>query len=383
MPTSALLHALRSALAGGWLLAATSFAADSAPPARVLEVGLGYGHGCARLEKGQVRCWGRNLWGQLGRSEGERSLVPVEVPGLPRAERLAVGGNHACILTGERHVFCWGYNHRGQLGQPPSAVEFSARPLRLPQLTGTLHLALGGSHGCAVMKGGAVYCWGDNLYGQLGDGQGHSRPVHGPLRELPPVTQVTLGDQHGCATTQQGEVWCWGGNAYGQLGDGTREDRARPAPVPGLAGATQLSLGYSHSCARVREGRVLCWGVNMDGQLGDGSRLTRLTPVPLPLQSAAEVAAGSNHGCALLDTGRVACWGSQGLGRLGDGIASALKQRLEPFTLSLQNIAHIAAKGDHSCAVSRDGRLYCWGSNEQGMLGTGTEEDASVPTEVR
>jgi alpha-tubulin suppressor-like RCC1 family protein len=244
-------------------------------------------------------------------------------------------------------------------------------------------LALGGSHSCAVLEDGSVRCWGDNLFGQLGDGTRKGRPAPAPVPQLPSSSHVALGDQHTCAITRQGEAWCWGGNAYGQLGDGSQMERTQARKVAELAGVSQLALGYSHSCALLREGRVRCWGVNLDGQLGDGSRVSRLTPVPLPLERVAEVAAGSNHSCARLTSGGIACWGSQGHGRLGDGVISGLGRRLEPFVLPLRDVVRISANGDHTCAITGNGLLSCWGKNVQGMLGIGSEEAASTPTPVR
>ncbi|SET00835.1 RCC1 domain-containing protein [Stigmatella erecta] len=377
-----LANLLKRLLLGGWILASLPISARGEAPVRFVEVGLGYGHTCARLDTGHVLCWGRNNWGQLGRSDREKSLVPVEVVGLPLAERLVVGGNHNCILSRERQVLCWGYNHRGQLGRLASTVISSARPVQV-QLTGVVDLALGGSHGCAVLEGGAVSCWGDNLYGQLGHHQDSEGSIPSRVSLLPPSRTVALGDQHSCALSSKGEVWCWGGNAYGQLGDGLKTNRENPAPVSGLSAVNQLSLGYSSTCALLRNGRVNCWGLNTDGQLGDGSRLTRLSPILIPLKQVAEVAVGSNHGCARLTNSRVACWGSQARGRLGDGVTSPLGRRFTPFVLPLRGITRVVAGGAHSCALDQSGALFCWGSNEHGMLGINSGAEVEGPTRIR
>jgi hypothetical protein len=160
-----------------------------------------------------------------------------------------------------------------------------------PPLTGVQALALGYNHGCARQSDGKVRCWGDNASGQLGDGsiEFSSTPV--TVRQSPggsPLTNVvdlSLGGEHSCARLSNGEVQCWGDNAYGQLGDGTTQDRSTPVAVlqspneSPLTGVVDLTLGVYHSCAQRSDGEVRCWGYNGEGQLGDGTTQQQLTPV--------------------------------------------------------------------------------------------------------
>ena len=187
-------------------------------------------------------------------------------------------------------------------------------------------VAAGNGHTCAVTSAGVVWCWGANWAGQLGDGTNTSRltPVSVSPR-LPPldVIAVTAGDGHTCAVTRAGAVWCWGDNRAGQLGDGTTTTRPTPVAVSGLGDSVVVAVaaGWGHTCAVTSAGAVLCWGSNADGQLGDGTTTDRLTPVVVSGlgNGAAAIAAAPRHTCAVTCAGGVWCWGWNGSGQLGDG----------------------------------------------------------------
>jgi hypothetical protein len=152
----------------------------------------------------------------------------------------------------------------------------------------------------------------------------------GPPRDLgtdggmPRVTGLAAGGFHTCALLEDGRVQCWGWNVFGQLGDGTTMGRSTPVTVTGLSGmATALEAGDRHTCALLEDGRVQCWGHNGLGQLGDGTTMHRSTPTTVTGLSgmATALEAGGAHTCALLADGRVQCWGRNDDGQLGDGTA--------------------------------------------------------------
>jgi hypothetical protein len=144
----------------------------------------------------------------------------------------------------------------------------------------------GDRHTCAVVSGGSLFCWGDNTRGQLGDGTTMQRSSpHGVCADytcsspIYGVTQVTGGDVHTCARLAHGAAFCWGNNAYGQLGDGFTTDRSTPTEVQALTPAVAaVSAGDGHSCALTVAGAVRCWGNNAYGQLGDGTAGNRAVP---------------------------------------------------------------------------------------------------------
>ena len=249
-------------------------------------------------------------------------------------------------------------------------------------------VAGGNEHTCAVTTGGAVWCWGANWGGQLGNGTSMPRltPVEVSPR-LPPldVTAVAAGDGHTCAVTREGAVWCWGDNRAGQLGDGTTTWRPTPVAVSGLGDSVVVALtaGWAHTCAVTSAGAVLCWGSNADGQLGDGTTTNRLTPVVVSgLGSGATVvSAAARHTCAVTSAGAAWCWGWNGSGQLGDGTTTAA---LTPVAVSYlgSGVAGVTTGHLHSCAVTGAGAVWCWGSGGAGQLGDGTRTDALTPVSV-
>ena len=132
--------------------------------------------------------------------------------------------------------------------------------------------------------------------------------------------QSDAGGSHTCAVRADGTVACWGDNSYGQLGDGTNVDSTAPVAVTGIANAISISSGFNYTCAARSDNSVACWGANGSGQLGDGTIVDSSIPVTVTgLTNATSVAAGSSHTCAVRSDDSVACWGANGSGQLGDG----------------------------------------------------------------
>jgi alpha-tubulin suppressor-like RCC1 family protein len=272
---------------------------------------------------GAARCWGNNWDGQLGDGTTTRRPLPVPVRGLRRGVvAIAAGYSHSCALTTAGAVWCWGLNSSGQLGDGTTAGRTT--PARVRRLPGSAAaLSAGALHSCAVTAAGAARCWGENGAGQLGDGSTGDRLLPVAVRGLRGVTGgIAAGGLHGCAVSTAGAARCWGANSEGQLGDGTTAGRPTAAavrPLPGMTAA--VAAGEMHSCARSAAGVVHCWGNNWEGQIGDGSTGNRLTPVEvtgLP-GGVAAIGLGARHSCAATSAGQLWCWGKNISGQLGDG----------------------------------------------------------------
>ncbi len=359
------------------------FSASATVPAT--SIAAGGSHSCARTSGGGAKCWGWNQKGELGNgTSGPNSWPPVDVVGLSRGVRaVAAGEGHSCALTSGGGVKCWGWNDSGQLGDGTT----SDRPAPVDVVglsSGVTAITARDLQSCALTSGGGVMCWGDNRWGQLGDGTTTRRLTPAAVSGLSGgVTAIATGGVQSCALTTGASVMCWGDNRNGAVGDGTTTRRLTPVAVSGLSGGvTAIATGSLHSCALTTSGGVRCWGRNSSGQLGDGTTSDRLAPVDvLGLSSGVTaIAAGAIHSCALTTGGGVKCWGDNEGHELGDGTTSNRSTPVDVSGLS-NGVTAISAGFVHSCALTRTGGVKCWGYN-YGLLGDGSSLERSRPVAV-
>lgn len=283
---------------------------------------------CAVATDGTVRCWGYNDSGQVGDNSIGGSRVPSLVMGMSGAVQIAVSRSHACARRNDGSMRCWGGNTSGQLGDGTMISKLAAIS-DVMGLTGVARVTTGGNT-CAHNAAGMGWCWGDNTHGQLGDGTTNSALVPKPM----PVTNVRrtgpasfsvppVSGAYTCAIVGTGEVWCWGDNAFGQLGNGTMTDSPSPVQATGITNAVELTMGRWHVCALLATGRVSCWGRNLYGEAGDGTASPRSTPADVGLADVLAVGAGGFHSCALNQANELYCWGLNSSGQLGDGTLTA------------------------------------------------------------
>jgi alpha-tubulin suppressor-like RCC1 family protein len=374
-------------------------APKGAPLSGVWSIAAGSAHTCAVTEQGRVKCWGWNSARQLGSTQLRVGLdvwpYVVDVDDLTGVSAITAGDAHTCALTLAGEVKCWGYNADGQLGTttvselrsgvvPPVAATGLTEPI-------TKVTAGGGRHTCALSTSGLVRCWGFNRDGQVGNG---SLPLFGFFATSvriatdvvglsSGVTAISAGVNHSCAPMREGDVKCWGSNSFGKLGDGRSTNRHAPVIVQGLPGKISgIATGREHSCALVLNGEVACWGSNDYGQLGSAVVGWRaLTPVVVRglTDEIAEIACGGNHTCARTKKYAVLCWGDNRYGQLGDG--TAVNERASPAGVAglAEETLQIVAGANHTCALTAQGDVTCWGDNEHGQLGAGDRSGSRVP----
>ena len=346
-------------------------------PARVavvndaIDVSAGAHHTCALRKNGSVWCWGDNHNGQLGEGTTGNLAVPVPVTGFTNAASLAAGQTSTCALKRDGTVWCWGDNRSGQLGIG-SAI-FRPVAVRVAGAIGAVDVAAGSAHTCAAISApGGVSCWGNNRAGQLGDNTTVDRALPAATKVPLDARQVAAGADHSCARTAD-ELFCWGRGSAGQIGPGSLLDDPLPAAVPAASACKRVAAGDHHSCAVAANKTVLCWGTNDQQQLGDGS-----------LADVADVAAGGAHTCAARADGAIFCWGSNDQGQLGDGTNVGRAAPGSPLSSggAVLSASAIAAGSAHTCAVASDGRVFCWGRGDSGQLGGGTATSASRPAPI-
>jgi alpha-tubulin suppressor-like RCC1 family protein len=333
-------------------------------------------HTCALSTGGGVKCWGLNEHGQLGDGTSNNSPTPVDVIGLTSGiAEVSAGYSETCSLSTGGGVKCWGYNADGQLGD--GTTNDSTTPVDVVGLSsGIAALSTGpggqgAAHACAVTTGGDVMCWGGN-YGST------------PVLVASPFAAVSAGQTHTCALTTGHGVKCWGSNNNGQLGDGTTTDSTSPVDVSGLSsGVAAISAGYQYTCALTIDGGAKCWGFNGQGRLGDGTTTDSSVPVDVSGLSSGvtAISASEYHTCALTTAGGVKCWGYNNFGMLGDGTTSTSSTPVDVSGLT-SGVEAMSAGGEHTCAITTDRIVRCWGHNNYGALGDGTMADSPTPVDV-
>ncbi len=323
-------------------------------------------------------------------AEGIAAQATLTVFATVSFSSVSSGGQHTCSVSAAGAVFCWGDNGFGQLGSAGDTCDggfyyddypCATDPKAVVTAVNFVELTAGGAHTCGLSSGGQAYCWGSGGSGELGRGSvdGSQAPV-AVLGGLN-FSTLTAGFAFTCGVTVGAAGYCWGNNASGQLGEGTINRRTAPVAVAGGLSFVILSSGSYHTCGITTGAKLYCWGANYDGQLGDGSLDQSSVPVAVVGNlSVSAVQTGDGHTCALTTAGHAWCWGRNSSGALGVG--SLVSSSIPVAVTGSARWNSIAASGGFTCGIDSDGKAYCWGINFAGQLGVGTTSLRTTPSLV-
>ena len=297
-----------------------------------------------------------------------------------------VGGTWNLFYTSSNAVYGWGGNSFGNLGDNTTSSR-SSPVSTIGGITTWRQIAVGNlGHSLGITSTGIAYAWGINNNGRLGDNTTTFRSS--PVSVVGGITnwsQVSAGQGHSLGIAASGLIYAWGQNTNGQLGDNTTSDRSSPVTVMGgIANWSQVSAGYAHSLGLISSGVVYGWGRNTYGQLGDNTTSSRSSPVTVVggVTNWSQIDAGISHSIGLTSAGILYSWGyNQFFGALGDGTTT---NRSSPVAVvgGITNWSRISAGGGHSFGTTSTGILYAWGWNNSGRLGDGTIDPKSSPITV-
>ena len=383
---------------------------------RIVKVSNGSYHSFGLTSDGRIYAWGRNTSGELGIGTTlARSNVPIAVKttGTPMDGKVVkqvegggrYEGSHSIALASDGTVYTWGLNQYGQLGnntttnsRSPIAVQVAGTPLAGKTI---VQIAAGADHSLALDSDGALYAWGSNAYGQLGNGTttNSSVPVAVKIAGTPlagkTIVQIAAGANHNMVLTSDGAVYTWGWNYHGQLGNNTKTNsntivavQTISTPIAGKK-IVKIAAGQGHSLALTDDGMVYAWGRNDTGQLGNNATTDAMLPVavtvtgtPMSNKTIVEIASGARHSLAIDSSGKVYAWGHNGSGQLGN---NSTVNALTPVAVQApadKNIIQVSGSGwlgASSSALTSNGAVYSWGRGFDGQLGDGTNNDSSVP----
>ncbi len=366
-----------------------------------VQVACAVTHTVVLLADGTVRTFGSNSYGQLGDGTTIDRRSPVQVQGITNAVQVACGIYHTVVLLADGTIRTFGYNNNGQLGINSTSSSGSITPIQIQGITNAIKISCGQYHTTILSEDGTIRTFGNNNYGQLGDGTNTQRnspvllnytlsPLYNITNKVLPKYNITP-----LATTQSyyssaviigNKLYTIGYNGNGLLGDGTTITKNSYIEVSGIINPIQVAynvfLTDGHAAVACADGTVRTFGYNYYGQLGDGTTTQRSSPVQvIGITNAIQVACGgSYYTAAVCADGTVRTFGNNSNGQLGDGTYT---QRTSPVQVTgITNAVQVACGYYHTVVLCTDGTVKSFGNNNYGQLGDGTTTRRTSPVQV-
>jgi alpha-tubulin suppressor-like RCC1 family protein len=347
-----------------------------------ISVAAGWFHTCAVKRPGTLWCWGDGFAGATGpNANDDAQRVPIEVDSATDWVEVAAGEEHTCARKQEGTLWCWGNNAGGVLGD--GSQDPSETPVQVGTESDWLTVAAGAFHNCAVNIAGEAHCWGNNPFGQIGDGSGVDANWPTAVIDPDPAVaweSVSADKNYACAIKVGGARWCWGNDIFEQLGlgPGVQNENVPTALANETTVWSQIDVGQLHACG-IGGGELYCWG---SAPSEDADVPTHVDDGPAYPTHWASVVAGQSHTCALRTDDTLHCSGADDYGQLGDDAdADGLVER---FTANgwVNDWDAMVTGWVHSCALDGDGTAWCWGWNIVGAAGPHAEGIQTTPIPV-
>lgn len=348
------------------------------------DISVGGLHAIGKKTNGAIWIWGGNKNYALGLGDTNQNAYRNTPTRLGTESDWAViepGTGHTIARKTDNTIWTWGLNNSGQLGLGDTTTN-RATPTRVVTSKDWSAVAAGIGHTLACKTNGTLWAWGDNGYGQLGDGTVIDRTTPRQINSSTGWSMLAAGASHTMALKNNGTLWAWGYNFSGQLGlgdSGPGSDRADPIQVGAGVDWSILAAGNSHTVACKTTGTLWSWGLNTYGQLGLGDTITRTAPSQVGTDSNwSKVSAGEYHNIALKNNNTIWLWGRNSNGQLG---LVDFNERLTPAQSGIASDWSIVRTGGNSSfAIKTNRTLWSWGLNNDGRLGLGDNNDRNMPS---
>ncbi|WP_435827383.1 RCC1-like domain-containing protein [Actinoplanes philippinensis] len=325
-----------------------------------------------------MSCWGGNYYGELGDGTRSDASEPIPVNTDLTWKKIAAGGDHTCALTTAGGLWCWGFDNGGQLGAGTTGdATYSLTALRVGAGTPWSSVGAGENHSCALRTDNTLWCWGDDSDGALGDGPGVTRA--GPVRVAGGGTwrAFDAGGSDTCGIRSDSTLWCWGEHLGGSL-------RAfAPHRIGDAAGWAGVSVDGGHACAVRTDATLWCWGVFTGSIIGttDAAPDEPVRARTDLRERWAEVSTGNDYACALSIERRLWCWGENSYGQLGTTLPDSPVRLSDGRTTATPGL--IRSEAYTTCAIDTDKGLWCWGANAHGRPADGSSPAGTItPTRI-